>query len=30
SKESEAMNDWIAQLNKKAQIKINYELLKQK
>jgi hypothetical protein len=29
-KESEAMNDWIAQLNKKAQIKINYELLKQK
>ena len=28
--ESQAMDKWIAQLNKKAQIRINYELLKQK
>jgi hypothetical protein len=29
SKETQMVNDWITQLNKKADIKINYDLLKQ-
>ncbi len=30
AKETQSMNDWINQLNKKADIKINYDLLKKK
>ncbi len=30
SKESQLMNDWVSELHKKAEIKINYDLLKNK